>query len=420
MKESGIPLVGNIPIHWNKKPIKYCTLINERVLSETTSNDYLFRYIDIGSVDFYKGIMYYEELSFNTAPSRARRIVKKGDVIVSTVRTYLKAVAEITDDIDVIVSTGFAVLTPKPEIEPRYLAYFCKSNAFCDEIERNSYGISYPAINSSALGCLEITLPPLDEQIIISNLLDKKCEKIDKLISLEETAITELKDYKKSIIQKAVTKGIKKSRKLKNSGIEWIGDIPEEWDIVPIGGIYQTRNTKVSDKDYMPLSVGYMGVVPQLENAAKTDDGDNRKLVLKNDFVINSRADRRGACGISELYGSVSLINIVLKPLKNAFNNYYRYLFKSTNFSDEFYKWGNGIVDDLWSTKWSDMKRIFIPIPPYNEQKEIADYLDKKQNCIDNLILLKQQKIAELKEYKKSLIYEYVTGKKQTPKKDTK
>jgi len=272
-----------------------------------------------------------------------------------------------------------------------------------------------PGLNRNEVYDLEVFVPHLHEQVAIAEFLLNKCNKIDTIIALEEKSIAELNEYKKSIIQNTITKGISNAI-LKDSGVEWLGKIPQNWEIIRIGTIYQMRNTKVSDIDYPPLSVGYMGVVPQLENAAKTDDGDNRKLVLKNDFVINSRADRRGACGISELDGSVSLINIVLKPLKDACNNYYRYLFKSTGFSDEFYKWGNGIVDDLWSTKWSEMKRIYITVPPFAEQQAIAEYLDKKTNQVDNLISLKRQKITELKEYKKSLIYEYVTGKKEPPK----
>jgi hypothetical protein len=229
-----------------------------------------------------------------------------------------------------------------------------------------------------------------------------------KELEKQEAALMKEVFDNKLLVHNVTTKGLVKTE-LKDSCVDWIGQIPKSWEIARISGIYQMRNTKVSDKDYPPLSVGYMGVVPQLENAAKTEDGDNRKLVKKNDFVINSRADRRGACGISPYDGSVSLINIVLEPMKNVCNEYFGYLFRSTAFSDEFYKWGNGIVDDLWSTKWSEMKRIYIPIPPIDEQIAIATYLDK----VENLITTNNKKITELIEYKKTLIYECVTGKKE-------
>lgn len=198
-------------------------------------------------------------------------------------------------------------------------------------------------------------------------------------------------------------------KQMKDSGIEWIGQIPENWKLNKIGALYEERNIKVSDQDYPPLSVTKQGVVPQLETAAKTDNGDNRKLIKKNDFVINSRSDRRGSCGISEYDGSCSLINTVLKPRHNMHNRYYNYVFRSELFADEFYRWGNGIVDDLWSTKWSNMKRIYVPFPNIEIQRRIADFLDEKCGKIDRYIAKQQQVIEKLKTYKQSVITEAVT-----------
>lgn len=198
-------------------------------------------------------------------------------------------------------------------------------------------------------------------------------------------------------------------REMKDSGIEWIGEIPIDWNISKIGAIYEERNIKVSDKDYVPLSVTKQGVVPQLETAAKTDNGDNRKLIKKNDFVINSRSDRRGSCGISDYDGSCSLINTVLKPRHNMNNQYYNFVFRSELFADEFYRWGNGIVDDLWSTKWDNMKRIYIPFPDLVIQSQIANFLDNKCAKIDRYIEKQQQIIEKLNEYKQAIITEAVT-----------
>ena len=198
---------------------------------------------------------------------------------------------------------------------------------------------------------------------------------------------------------------------MKNSGVEWIGEIPEDWDVSKIGQLYEERRTKVSDTVYPPLSVTMQGILPQLETAAKSDAHDDRKLVLKGDFAINSRSDRRGSCGISSQDGSVSLINTVLHPKIEMNPIYYNWLFHSFRFSDEFYKNGHGIVDDLWTTSWSEMKRIFIPFPPKSTQQRIASYLDKKCNKIEETIQNQQQVIEKLKAYKQSLITEAVTGK---------
>lgn len=198
-------------------------------------------------------------------------------------------------------------------------------------------------------------------------------------------------------------------REMKDSGIEWIGEIPKDWEITKIGMLYNLRITKVSDTDYAPLSVTKMGVLPQLETVAKTNAHDDRKLVKKGDFVINSRSDRRGSCGISDYYGSVSLINIVLEPKNNMSSGYYSCLFKTVQFADEFYKNGHGIVDDLWTTGWQDMKRIILPVPHYSEQQQIADYLDTKCSEIDATAEDIQKEIDLLEDYKKSVITEAVT-----------
>ena len=153
-------------------------------------------------------------------------------------------------------------------------------------------------------------------------------------------------------------------RATKDSGFEWIGIIPSEWGLSRIGQVYRLRNTKVSDTDYPPLSVTNKGIVPQLDTAAKTNAHDDRKLVKKGDFAINSRSDRRGSCGISDYDGSVSLINTILAPLNEMNPGYYDWLFHTIQFGDEFYKFGHGIVDDLWTTGWQEMKKITIPTPP--------------------------------------------------------
>lgn len=198
--------------------------------------------------------------------------------------------------------------------------------------------------------------------------------------------------------------------KMKDSGIEWIGEIPETWGKVKFNAIYSNRNTKVSDREYAPLSVTKKGIIPQLATAAKTNDNDNRKLVKSGDFVINSRSDRRGSCGISSLDGSVSLINTVLEPKNSQMEPlYFDFLFHTIQFADEFYKWGHGIVDDLWTTNWNDMKNITLILPTRSEQQLIANYLDNKTTEIDGLIDKINAEIDLLERYKHAVISNAVT-----------
>ena len=194
----------------------------------------------------------------------------------------------------------------------------------------------------------------------------------------------------------------------KDSGVEWIGEVPGEWNVKRLDHFFTERKDKVDDVSYPPLSVTMKGIKDQLEGVAKSDDSSNRKLVLKSDFVINSRSDRKGSSGISFRDGSVSLINTVLEP-KNIEPNYVNYLFKSYYFIEEYFRFGKGIHFDLWSTNYSVMKNIKIPVLSIEEQQQISDYLDYKTSKIDTLIEKTQQKIELLKEQRISLINTTVT-----------
>lgn len=195
----------------------------------------------------------------------------------------------------------------------------------------------------------------------------------------------------------------------KDSGVQWLGEIPSHWEVLRLGSYFSERKEKVSDKDYEPLSVTKNGIFPQLDNVAKTKDGDNRKLVRKNDFVINSRSDRKGSSGVSKYDGSVSLINIVLEPRKALEPSFCNYLLKSTEFIEEFYRNGHGIVADLWTTRYDEMKQIKVAFPPIEEQQSMASYLDKATAEIDKAIAQQQHMIDLLNERKQIIIQRAVT-----------
>lgn len=207
---------------------------------------------------------------------------------------------------------------------------------------------------------------------------------------------------------------------------EWYGIIPQHWGVQKINELFAERREKVSDKEYPPLSVSKGGTVPQIATVAKTNAGDNRKLVRKGDFAINSRSDRRGSSGISQYDGSVSLINIVLTPRKETNGKYWHYLLKSHYFVEEFYRNGRGIVADLWTTRYTEMKSIYLPVPPRSEQDQIVRFLDWKVSQINKYVKLLHGKasvdpkiletypnslLAYLFEYRTRLISDVVTGK---------
>lgn len=199
-----------------------------------------------------------------------------------------------------------------------------------------------------------------------------------------------------------------KYQNYQETGYEWLGQIPTSWELSRVGKFFTERSEKVDDVTYPPLSVTMNGIVDQLSDVAKSNDNDNRKLVKKDDFVINSRSDRKGSSGIAPRDGSVSLINIVLAP-KKIDPKYIENLFKSYYFKEEYFRNGKGIHWDLWTTRWEQFKNISIPVPPIEEQKLISRYLDKKTSQIDSLVEKIQKKIELLKEQRTSLINHYVT-----------
>ena len=205
MKDSGVEWLGDIPSDWEIIPIKHLCSYNDEVLQESTDSDFTFDYIEIGSVEFGRGIIEMEHIQFANAPSRARRIVHENDIIVSTVRTYLKAVAQIPhSDTPLIASTGFVVIRPR-NVNPIFLKYAILSSTIISKIESNSVGISYPAINASQVVRFKIPVPPLDEQKEIAQYLDEKTAAIDSLVANKEQLLTELERLKKSLIFEYVT-----------------------------------------------------------------------------------------------------------------------------------------------------------------------------------------------------------------------
>lgn len=413
MKNSEIEWVGDIPAEWECKPIRALFLENNNknfLGKETKALQFKFGEI-VPKQNFNA-----DDDEYVAETILKYNIVDKGMIVINGLNLNFDFVTKrvgLVCDRGIITSAymSFSVKDLQT-VMPEYACYLLKSYDNCAAFHNMGGGVR-KILNFDELKHNLFVLPPISEQKVIAEFLDKKCGEVDALIADIQQEIETLEQYKRSVITEAVTKGLDSSVPMKDSGIDWMGKIPAIWETKRIAAFYQLRNEKVSDKDFPPLSVTKQGVLPQLETVAKTDDGDNRKLVRKGDFAINSRSDRRGSCGISDYDGSVSLINIVLKPRREANNKYYNWLFHTEQFADEFYKWGNGIVDDLWTTRWQNMKKIIIPVPPIEEQQQIADYLDKKCKEIEEIIAEKQSQIETLESYKKSLIYEYVTGKKE-------
>lgn len=404
MKDSGIEWIADIPEHWSVSKIG--GLYSLRV---TKVSDRDYPPLSVTN----KGILPQLETAAKTNAHDDRKLVCKGDFAINSRsdRRGSCGISSYTGSVSLINT----ILRPMTEMHPQYYNWLFHTIQFGDEFYKWGHGIVDDLWTTGWQDMKKISIPtpPITEQAVISDFLDEQCAEIDSLISDIQSQIEALEEYKRSVITEAVTKGLDPDVEMRDSGVQWIVEIPTHWTLIRIGSLYGLRTQKVSDIDYPPLSVTKMGVLPQLDTVAKTNAHDDRKLVVKGDFVINSRSDRRGSCGISDYTGSVSLINTVLFPITEMNPRYYNWYFHTVGFADEFYRWGHGIVDDLWTTGWQDMKNILISVPPLDEQQRIADYLDSKCAEIDNIITEKKQQIETIEEYKKSLIFEYVTGKKE-------
>lgn len=405
-KDSAIPWIGHIPSHWNIQRGKNVLTLLERPVEDADEVITCFR---DGEVTLRKNRR--EEGFTFSLQEVGYQGIEPGDLVVHGMDGFAGAIG---------VSDSRGKATPVLNVldsphNKRYLMYYLRTAAYKDVFMALSTGIRVRScdLRWNKLSVFPFLLPSRAEQDQIVKYIDNRLFQIDNIINETKIIIEKYKSWKASVVYETVTKGLNTNVQMKDSHVEWLGEIPHGWKTGLIGSLYTLRNTKVSDAEYPPLSVTMKGVVPQLETVAKTDAHDDRKLVLKGDFAINSRSDRRGSCGISEYDGSVSLINTILTPRGNMHPRYYNWLFHTAQFADEYYKNGHGIVNDLWTTRWNELKRITIPIPTLEEQANIADFLDMRCAKIDAIVLEKQALISELESYRKAIVFEVVTGKRK-------
>ena len=411
-KDSGVSWIGEIPKGWEVASLK-------RYLSETMkygasesgeiNQPSWTRYIRITDIDDNGNLKNDGVKTLN--PNIAKDyMLKKGDVLFArSGATVGKSFLYNSDKPACFAGYLIKAVCNKHLLSSFLLAY-TKSAQYDDWKNSTFIQATIQNIGADKYMNMPIVIPSIPEQRAIVSFLDKKTTQIDCFITEAEHEIEKLSELKQAQIAHLVTHGTNPDAPMKESGIAWIGQIPEHWEVNKIRSHFKERRTKVSDKDYPALSVAREGIVPQLDTAVKTDNGDNRKLVLKNDFVVNSRSDRKGSCGVSDYDGSVSLISIVLEP-HDINPQYVHYLFRSNNYVEEFYRNGRGIVADLWTMRYSEMRNIFIPIPPVSEQKDIVSAINSLNNKIDTLVSELTTQINHLKELKQRVISDAVTGK---------
>lgn len=231
-RDSRAQWLPEIPVHWDVARLKDVSTINESALPEDTDPSREIEYVDIGGVNGLGEIIESETMTFASAPSRARRLVHLGDVIVSTVRTYLRAIASIREsDSRLVVSTGFAVIHPKDRLLPEYAAYVLQAPLFVERVVSESKGVSFPAILETEMSTFEIPIPPPEEQRAIAAFIDRGTAKIDALVAKKERLIELLEEKRSAVNTRAVTKGLDADVPLKGSTVEWLGEVPSNWTL---------------------------------------------------------------------------------------------------------------------------------------------------------------------------------------------
>ncbi len=310
------------------------------------------------------------------------------------------------------------ILKPKDGTDFYFLFFALES------IDINPYvtGSAQPKLNQENLKEIPVPFPPFAEQQRIANFLDEKCGEIDSIRTDVQREIEILNDYKKSVITEAVTKGLNPKAKLKDSGIEWIGNIPDGWNSIKAKYLFKQRNSRGNTIDLQLLSPSQkFGVIPQskleeltTQKVVKLNEKVNLaelKTIHKGDFCISLRSFQ-GGFEYSEYEGVVSPAYQVFYSIVPSCNGYYRYLFKEKSFIEKMNSFTMSLRDGK-NIAFEDFANSEMPVPPLSEQKAIADYLDEKCSAIDATIADKQRQLETLDEYKKSLIFEYVTGKKE-------
>ena len=418
MKDSGISWVGEIPKEWSVNRAKYC-FVNTKEIAGCMSDRYERLALTMNGV-----IKRSKDDSNGLQPEKFEtyQILRPDELVfklidlqnVSTSRVGLSPYLGLVSPAYIILKSNKRVL---PAFAEKYFLMLWKNqifNALGDAGVRSN-------LNSKDLLELSIPFPTFDEQQQIADFLDRECGKIDGLKADIQAQIDTLEQYKRSVITEAVTHGLNPSAPMKDSKV-WYGQIPSEWKELKGKYVFKQSNDRGNNVCLQLLSpTQKYGVIPQDKyeeltgmNAVKLNGSTNYallKTIHKGDYCISLRSFQ-GGFEYSEYEGVVSPAYQVFYPIITIADGYYKYLFKEKGFIDVMNSYTMSLRDGK-NIAFDDFGDTFIPVPPLDEQQEIADYLDNKCAEIEQIIADKKTQIETLDGYKKSLIYEYVTGKKE-------
>lgn len=432
MKDSGIEWIGEIPENWEIARLKDIaanetySIVDGPFGTAISTSDYqdtgvpLVRIVNLNQTELRTDNFVY--ITDEHAEKVARSRFYKDDIIFAKTGATVGKCAYNSNVESGILSSSCVKIRISDRFYRKFYYYFFNTNQFNEALRMACNGTTRDTINLKPFSCLNCLLPSLKEQQAISAYLDRQCSHIDNIIEKTKASVEEYKKLRQAVITQAVTKGVRGDRPMKDSGIEWIGEIPEEWEVFRIGALYSER--KEQGNDELPiLTVSINTGVSDRELAdnetarifVRSEDRSKYMRVYPGDLTYNMMRAWQGAFGAVRVDGMVSPAYVIAKPQREIDSRYMEALLRTPAAKEEMKRNSHGIADFRLRLYWEKFKYIKICFPPVSEQKIIADYIDSKCTEIDNLITKKETFLTELESYKKSMIYEYVTGKKEVP-----
>lgn len=423
MKDSGIEWIAEIPKEWEIKRIKYVAEFEPKCNMNELNNDSIVTYLPMECLK--NGYFEKRERNLGDLPTSLTHF-QENDIVMAKVTPCFEngniAIMQKLQSGFGLGSSELFVLRCKT-VNIHYLFWWLQNRGFVSQACSTMTGTGgLKRVSPYFIKNCTMHMPPEIEQVRISNFLYAQCEELDNVHKKTCASIEEYKKLKQAVITQAVTKGIRGSRELKDSGIEWIGEIPVEWEerrIKTLFNLRKERNFSLLEEVNLISLYTDLGVVQHSElektTGNKASNADGYKTVYRDDIVVNIILCWMGAIGRSEYNGVTSPAYDVYIPRNEVLSKFYHYYFRTKGFSGDCYKRGKGIMAMRWRTYSDQFRDIRVVYPSLEEQREIVNYLDQKCAAIDELIAKKEQYLSEIENYKKSLIYEYVTGNKEVP-----
>ncbi len=426
-KDSGVERFEEIPEDW--KILRLCFLgrfSSSGIDKHSKKNESIVKIINFKDIFSNEKRLINSDLSFmvvtTNEENRIKNLVKKGDLIfLPSSETYEDlGLSALVDEHLNNVSFSYHVVRFQfnKTVDHSFKRYITNNYSVLIQFAKAGKGTTRKIIGRQVFNSINVIIPPLNEQTAIANFLDEKTIKIDKAIAQKEKLIELLKERKQIIIQNTVTKGLDSNVNLKDSGVYWIGEIPEHWDVVANRILFKERNE--SGKEGLPLlsvsihsavSTGELDEDENVRGKIKIENKSNYKYVEVNDIVFNMMRAWQGAIGAVSIEGMVSPAYIVAKPNDKIAASFFEYQYRTDQFIQQMNRNSKGITDFRKRLYWDEFKQLKTVLPPKSEQSKIIEYIKLVSDKIDKVITLQQTQIEKLKEYKTTLIDSAVTGK---------